>query len=314
MQPEVIRVAHRDGQYAVQALISFLRGAIQNCCLLEFEDFRTQAAIEACLAAFPEDFDRKVLKSLFVTLQKRNRFLYALTPDYNGVQSDLAVVLARAHALEVDLLLLETVVGVANLPADIESTELGTYQNTNFEHERFRLAGDGKALAEGEHQAVDYLNRYWSKVFRYASRIEVCDRIFGQLFGDNFEYSAKILLRWLEAVLTNPAKCSMVIHVGIPQKATIQHIRSQLTAFRQGHLVGMPIEIHIYDVPNGDQCLPHERFIVTDQVAIQIGRGMDFLDRTTHAIRDISLNYKSPQEVENLLKSYAPYRQQTVKF
>jgi hypothetical protein len=45
--------------------------------------------------------------------------------------------------------------------------------------------------------------------------------------------------------------------------------------------------------------------MITDQVVIDIGRGLDFLDRKTHKNRDLTIGYKSFREVDNLLKSYA---------
>lgn len=307
MQPEVITVAQNGGPYAVQALISFLRGAVQNCCLVEFLDDRTRAAIRDYMDAFPAAFDRKLLKSLLSSLQKRNRFLYVLEPDYTSIRSDLEVVLAAVADLQTDLVLCESQAEITNPGTEV--CELATYQNTNFAHQRFQLAGEGKTLAEGELGQQDYLDEYWSKVFRFASRIEICDHILGRQFGSNFEYSLRALFHWLEGILDNPGGCSLIMHVGVPDKASLEYIRTQLTAYKQGALLAMRIEIHTYDLDDGRPCLPHERFILTDQIAVEIGRGMDFLDSATHRIRDVSLGYKSPKEVTDLLASYAAYKQ-----
>jgi hypothetical protein len=314
MQPEVIVDAQAKGPFAIQVIISFLRAAIQNCCLAEFEDYRTQQSIAEYLEQLPEDFDRKILKSLFVTLQKRNRFIYILKPDYSGGIDDISTVLTAADSVPLDLLLL-----LDPQPKNVilkygEVCLLSTYQHTAFEVERSRLANEGRTLSTGEKQENDFLQLSFGKLLKLVNRIEICDRIFGQQFGDNFEYTAKILFRWLDPILGDPPKCKVVFHIGVPQKATLAHIQAQLSSFRVGRLRGMPIELHIYDVPFPDQCLPHERFIVTDQIAIEIGRGMDFLDRSTHRNRDVSIGYKSIKEVNDLITSYQVYRQQTVRF
>jgi hypothetical protein len=51
--------------------------------------------------------------------------------------------------------------------------------------------------------------------------------------------------------------------------------------------------------------MPHQRFILTDQFAIEIDRGLDFLDRATHKNRDVSVNTKSHSETSKLLAAYA---------
>jgi hypothetical protein len=314
MQPEVILVAKDSGPFAIQALLSFLRGATQNCCLAVFEDDRMRSQIADNVESLPEDFDRKVLKTVLSGLQKKNRFLFILTPDYTGVKDDLSCVLQAADAVDLDLLLLERDDTVDNPPAQAEMCTLQTYQHTNFEVVRSRLANEGKTLRNGEMSQTDFLNTHFDKTFRYVHRIEICDRIFGRQFGDNFEYTIRIVLRWLEAVIKDPARCTLIFHIGTPQRAPLHHIQTQLASFRRGKLAQLPIELNVYDVPEPDQCLPHERFILTDQLALEMGRGMDFLDRATHSNRDVSIGYKSMKEVQDLLNSYSGYKQPVVRF
>jgi hypothetical protein len=99
----------------------------------------------------------------------------------------------------------------------------------------------------------------------------------------------------------------LAFHCGKPKGLTDDHIKTQLSSFRCGRLCRLPIEIHFYQLPNPDKALPHERFILTDQMALEIGRGMDFLDCNTRKNRDVSIGYKSMAEVDDLLRSYAPH-------
>ena len=41
------------------------------------------------------------------------------------------------------------------------------------------------------------------------------------------------------------------------------------------HRIKADIKYMYYELPDSDQVLPHERFILTDQIALQIGRGVD---------------------------------------
>lgn len=314
MQPEVIAIARDNGPYAVQALISFLRGAAQNCCLAVFEDDRMRSQYKELIESMPEDFDRKIIKSLLSSLRKRNRFLFVLTPDHDGVREDLRCVLETADSVDLDLLLLENNHEEHGQPLKAETCTLQSYQQTGFEIARSRLANEGKTLRDGEIPEIDFLNLHFDKALRHVQRIEICDRILGRQFGDNFEYTLRVLFRWLENIIADPAHCSMIFHIGSPQRATLPYIQTQLANFKRGRLERLPIELHVYDVPAPDQCLPHERFIVTDQIALVIGRGMDFLDETTHRNRDLVLGYKNMKEVQNLLDSYSAYKQPVTRF
>lgn len=46
-------------------------------------------------------------------------------------------------------------------------------------------------------------------------------------------------------------------------------------------------------------------YMITDQFVIDLGRGMDFLDRKTRRNRDLTVGYKSFKETDTLLKNYA---------
>src|SRR5208282_5183919 len=76
--PPVIASAESGGDYALQCLIGVLRGFEANCLLAEFDDYFVQDALQERLNNLHDDNVRKALKSLFATLQKRNRFIYSL--------------------------------------------------------------------------------------------------------------------------------------------------------------------------------------------------------------------------------------------
>lgn len=305
LDPEVIPVAASSPPYGVQTLIAILRGFLQNCCIAEFEDYRVQTLIREYVEALPNDFDRKAVKTLLIALQKRNRFVYCLVPEYGTTLDDDAIAMKQAPEALIDLLLLGSAEGCPRWEGDTEIATLDTYQHTHFETTRSRLASDGKTLNEGALEEVAFLDQNLLKALRFARRIEVCDRLFGSKFGDNFEYTTRTTLRWLEIVLADPANCVLIFHCEKPDGKTDRHITMRLKSWRTGRLAKTPIHIQFYELPEGANCLPHERFIFTDQIALEVGRGMDFLDRQTHKNRDISLGYKSAQEVQKLLKAYA---------
>lgn len=307
LDPEVIGFANQLGGLGLQSLNGILRGFLQNCFIAEFIDYRIQQSIKDQINALPEIYERTIIKKLFTALQKRNRFIYCLIPDHSGKKSDVQCCIEQAISSFIDLLLLKQIPSDIPIPPGIEVTTLDSYQNCDFECNRSLLASNGRTLREGDLDEKDFLDQNFMKALRYASRIEICDRLFGRKFGDNYLHTTKIMLLWLEEVLSDPNNCTLIFHSGKPDETfgpDIDFIRAQISGLRRGRLTSLQIQLVLYDHEIPDKCLPHERFIFTDQIAFEIGRGMDFIDRKTRKNRDISIGIKDKKEVENLLKAY----------
>lgn len=305
MDPDVLSVKNIENDFAMQALIGILRGFAQNCFIAEFEDYRLQDAIKEQVNSLPDTFDRKIIKSLLSALSKRNRFIYCLIPDYSGNKDDITCVVEQAAKRFLDLLLFSEANKDTETPEGIEKATLSTFQATNFEKARTNLAVNGRTFVSGEFDEKDFLDWCFGKMLRYPTRIEICDKLFGSHFGDNFEYTVKTFLRWLEQIILDPQSCKFIFHCAKPDGHTDHHIKTQLLSFKTGRLKNMPMDIQFYQLPDASQVLPHDRYIITDQVVIDFGRGLDFLDKETRQNRDLTIGYKSVKEVDNLLKSYA---------
>jgi len=305
LDPDALSLSNIENDYAMQALISTLRGFTENCCISEFEDYRIQDAIKEQVNSLPDTFDRKIIKSLLKALAKRNRFIYCLVPDYSGNKTDITCVIEQATSCFLDCFLFSEGNRDIETPVGIEKATLSTYQVTEFENVRSNLAINGRTFASGELDEKDFLDQYFKKMLRYPTRIEICDKLFGSRFGDNFEYTVKKFLRWLESNLSDPKHCKLILHCGKPDGHTDHHIKTQLAGFKTGRLKDLRIEIQFYQLPDNSQALPHDRYMITDQIVIDFGRGLDFLDRNTRKNRDLTVGYKSYKEVGNLLKSYA---------
>ncbi|RZB36910.1 MAG: hypothetical protein SRB2_01710 [Desulfobacteraceae bacterium Eth-SRB2] len=305
LDPDVLSVENVENDFAMQALIGILRGFTQNCFIAEFEDYRLQDAIKEQVNSLPDTFDRKIIKSLLTALKKRNRFIYCLVPDYSGNEDDISCLVEQAAECFLDLLLFSEANKDAEIPDGIEKATLATFQTTNFENVRSNLAINGRTFTNGELDQNDFLNWCFGKMLRYPTRIEICDKLFGSRFSGNFEYTVKTFLRWFEQIIVEPQSCKLIFHCGKPEGHTDHHIKTQLVSFKTGRLENLPMEIQFYQLPDNSQALPHDRYLVTDQIVIDIGRGFDFLDRNTRKNRDLTVGYKSFKEVDNLLKSYA---------
>jgi len=286
-------------------LIGILRGLTQNCFIAEFEDYRIQDAIKEQVKSLPDTFDRKIIKSLLAALSKRNRFIYCLIPDYSEKKDDMSCVVEQAAKCFLDLILFSEANQDTEIPKGIEKATLATFQTTDFENARSNLATNGRTFVSGELDQNDFLDWCFRKMLRYPTRIEICDKLFGSRFSGNYEYTVKTFLRWLEQNIVDPEKCKFIFHCAKPDGKTDHHIKTQLLSFKTGRLKNMSMKIQFYQLPDNSQVLPHDRYLITDQIVIDLGRGFDFLDRNTHKNRDLTIGYKSFKEVDNLLKSYA---------
>jgi hypothetical protein len=297
LEPEIVREARDSGPHAVQNLIAILRGFLQNCCVLEFDDRRIQDKLGEYVKALPEDFDRKVIKALLAKMNKLQRFIYCIEPDYLSDAPDFEHVVAQVDALGLDLLLVVEDHAAKKIPGKCQSATLLTYQGSLFEDDRSRLSSDGSTCADGTVAEGPFLYRHFFRALRHASEIHICDRLVGKYWGDNYEYTTRKFLEWLGAIVADTKGCRIHIHTDQPAGHKSAYIKGELTTYKASGLNGAKLEVVYYN----DDRLPHQRFIVTNQVAISIDRGMDFLDRHSRACRDVEINTKSVEETLALL-------------
>ena len=171
--------------------------------------------------------------------------------------------------------------------------------------EVWKFATNGMLFAPEQMSEVDFLNKTLRKVLKHCSTIQVYDEVMGNRWGDNFEYTIKTFLFWLEGFVAEPGKIQLHLYCGKPPGFLDNHMKGQLKSFRRGRLSNLPITIHFHDTLAGTDNLPHDRFLATDQIAIEIGRGMDFLTRRTRKNRDASFSLKDLTELGGFLKSAA---------
>lgn len=301
LQASVITDAANAGAHGMQNLISILRGFLQNCCLLEFCDGRNGSEIKDAVQNLTEDFDRTSLKKILTQLAKLNRFVYCIEPDYIGEKLDLDCVLEQAGDSLLQIIIIDESEKDRTPPEACELVALSGYHHTHFEETRSSLSSDGRTSTANAMDEWQFLDEHFLRALRHAGKIELCDRLAGSRFADNYRHTIGTLLKWLSNALGDPASCSIVFHLGEADGKKPAYIHSELTSYRNaGALATTPTEIRYYHTE-----MPHQRFILTDQFAIEIDRGLDFLDRSAHKNRDVSVNTKSRGETSKLLAAYA---------
>ena len=295
-----------DGDDAMQNLASILSGFLQNCFLVVFEDDRWSPSVKEMLLNWPETSNRKRVMSLLVQVKKHKRFLYCIAPDYLERKTDLDSVFEQASSIPLDLILVTAAEKDRLASAVTEIATRRSYQNTAFEPLRSSFAVNGKTCMRSELNCEDFLNLHFARALKYASEIHLCDRICGiKNFADNFIYTVKEFMGWLGKHLSDPASCKIIFHLGQPKGLGIHHILDELTDFRAKSLPNTEIELRVYNDSTDTQSLPHQRFIATDQIALNIERGLDFLDRTTHKCRDTYIGCQNPHDAMRFLDDYS---------
>jgi len=280
-----------------------LRALLQNCVLLDFDDWRWDTEVRQALTGNEELFENSLVKKLLVHLRKQNRIVPFFQDDYSG-KTNMNLVLAQGAAAELDLILTSEI-SVTSPDGHIEIAQLEGYQQTTFEATRSEIAANGREYVGGEQSEADFLNTNFRKALRFASIIEICDTLLGRKFADNYEHTLRVLLSFLDQVLVERDTCELTIHCG--QSARNHHLLSQLARYRPAGLQKLKISVVFYNDAAGGQCLPHERYLATNQFGFEIGRGMDFLDCGTGRNRDVSINLKDAEVIRNKLKPFASF-------
>jgi len=313
MSPAVIEDAQEGGPYALDSLIGILQGFLQNCFIAEFEDERLKKAIYNNVSQLPANDAKKKIMSLFGELKKRNHFISCLIPDYCGVDDDLSCVIKQTESVLLDMLLIAKNENGQPVKLKAEIATLGYYNQSKFASERSNLAKNGTTLRPDELSEAELLDKIFKKALIYSSRIEICDRIFGLKFGDNFEHSFMTMFRWLEKNVVDPVRLEkIIIHCEKPQGYGDDNMKVKLSPIKNGRFSKIAIEVRFYqknkDSKEEGDPLPHDRYLMTNQVAFDIGRGMDFLSKRTRGNRDISINYQDTDKIAALIGSYSKYK------
>ena len=296
IDPAIIRVAASQGDAGLSCLASLLRAIGENCCVAEFDDWRVSPAIKQQLAENVPDGTEwsKRLKVLLAHLEKQNRIIFALNaPEPHPPISDLASAGQQAAAAELDAILTSEPVTVSNHGTQVIG--LFEFAGSHFDLSRSQHATQGVTLAGGEHSTVEFYTRFLRKLLRHAQRIEFLDRLFGDKYGDHFKFTMRTIVRAFASGRHKTATRRITVHTG--NSPRVAHCRIETATFH----ADVDVIVEAYDLVGANPTLPHERYLLTDQFALEIGRGLDLFDKDSNLNRDVSLSFKSRKEVEGLL-------------
>lgn len=313
LSPDIIKLAHEAGSQNIQALIGILRGFTKNCFLVDFDNYSIQNQIRDLLGELLGDYDITVLKKLLTHFIKQNLFINCIEYSYEPNVTELDMVLQQYEKCSIDLLLLPDGIEIkSQITAEVAT--ITNYQISDFEPLRSDFATVGITLNANSMDEKDFLNTYLKKALKYAQTIEIFDYLSGEKYKSNYDYTMGKFFGWLKD--TNNEDLRISIHCGFPSDESnlfekgdfdgldLDGIRrkkkEKLTEAINKHYNKSAINIVCYE-----NKFAHDRFVITNQIAFEIGIGMDFINHKNAnrgKIRDITIHLKDATKVRNLIE------------
>ena len=293
-------------------LVSVLQDAAENCVLL-VDGSHMKQAMYAAVKNWPghtSTTHRLQARAALTALVTRNRFITlgngnpALTTcGLPGCGHALGIVASEKpdacvyrHGCQ------QCVSCKVNAPW---ATSVDDYLSSSLNRECRRWLE--RHLADGEWDRARFESEVWSRVFRFATTVRVFDRYIGRHIVGQSEHGNQPLhvnaaykrtLKWMVASYASHAK------VGIEQRFEIlcgidwdrvSPVRAReaalvLKTFARDLEAQFKVSISVQvkrEVHNAQT--PHDRFLLTNQYALSIGRGADLL-RDDGRVRDTSVH------------------------
>lgn len=280
LDPAVITRAYERQPYGYQCLIAMLRGFVQNCCIID-RNGEVSGALAGQVRKLRNDSDRRMLDAILKFLNEHCRFID------DDAEADVVV----CESDQADLF--------GAMRASTEVCSLANYQFTNFEHERCMCAHGGVTLGFNQMSTSRLLDSHFRRALQCARRVQIFDGSLGQNCNENYRFTVESFLTWFRQ--TNPLgkQCPVEIHCRKPAENDPRRLERQ-ALLREIRALGVEMTFYTF--------LPHDRFILTDQFALEIGRGMDFLEPSRGCNRDVSIATKDLRQVKKLMHSYARHQ------
>ncbi len=292
--PEVVRPAYQSGAVGLSLLIAIWRGFFQNCCICEVDGYLVHARLKEVINELGVDADNQNnglsdhitrLKKILVQMGKQNRFVDLISTT-KADQSLAFLAVNSANSIGIDFILTEE-----SFPEETNSPERSnfeTYEVSTFERERSKHAEDG-LIPEGEDTADEFFQKRFGKLLPLAKRVTIIDGILGRKFGDNFQYTLKRLIEYLESTNADPSELLLDIHTEEGER--IDFLEQRLGEWCNA--IRYRVQRH--------QRVPHERYLFTDQFGLQLGIGCDLLSKQTGRNRATDFSYARLSKIHELI-------------
>lgn len=311
--PRVYEVSDRrcDPAAICPQCLGVLLDAGRNGVLLVDDDGLMLGAMVSAIAEWPEKYQKKGRK-LLESLAKSNRVVHVAADCAEG-ESDhpCGVAEAVSQRYSHDYLVTPSrclCAGSRTLCQSERAVHLEEYCFTFSD--RFREP----TLIYGSNDKDKFEKEVLASVFRAAKTVRMVDRYIGNAEQAGLAYRVPENyargLRWVAECLAKYSDRERFVEATVVSqyqsglnragRSIVDETYSAFVAELRGQL-GVSIGVQLVDPGR----LPHNRYLITDQVALDIGRGYDLLDRKGK-LADVSVSLLSANEFGRLVKGYPP--------
>jgi hypothetical protein len=310
--------------------IQLLQDLTDNCVVLIDSDQSIKKEIMAAIDKWPVKF-RRTAKEILKLLANRNRFVtptvqYSLCSSCNKPNCQKCIGMALNCFPNAIFITEDCCICVRNQSLPIRPIDAGEYGISNFFQQRRQF--NSITLNNGEWEQEKFEDQILAPLFKDAKHIKIYDRMIGRATGQSafIPEHYQSTLDWLLDIFlreSSPKQTKIFeVYSGIdvrylsPKEVSdTQALMRQFEANMQ-RKYNFPFKITLKQEDGRDQEMPHGRYLITDQIAILIERGVDLLwtnkqmkdaglipDVDDRPIRDVTISrILEPNKIEKAVR------------
>ncbi len=291
-----------------------LQEANENCLLLSDLSGAIGDQIRRAVQAWPDKY-RKKGEMLLTQLKKRRRFvdlnvgpLQSFSCTHGACR--IAVNIAKGSTAKV---LICRRACRAGMSAATETLLVSPDEYHASDFSDLRREAERRELGEGELTPERFAAEVCAPVFRYAKWVRIIDRWVAKHLLARDNDACEIRPRWRES-LTWLARV-LAAHAAAMQKPQLvifsdlfgedqfreARARKDLDAFEEAVCTETGCSLQIV-TPALQAPFPHDRYLITDQIALEFSRGFDLLNRRRVRAVTISISRSNARELMRRLE------------
>lgn len=283
LDPSCIEEADQAGEFGYATLFEIMLGLLQNCYLADTKAWTVGPALRNAIESISDQDARLRASELLAIFEKRKRFLNVIDCDSEDQTTACGeVAIGNWQNPLVDHLILGREV-FRPLP---KTSTLPTYSLSGFSLRRSESV-QGKSVARGHYDFSQIFSQYFRRIIQSSAHVKIIDPIVGSNFNDNYSVNLRLWIEQLKSLET-PIRIELHTECGRKRSDNLRDLKESIVADCDRSNITFSV------VPYGPYQLPHERFIVSSDFTLVIGRGLDLIDPLDRKNRDLFVGFASP--------------------
>jgi len=275
------------------AVITVLEEALSNCVILTDEEGAIASGLELAADKWPVKWAPR-LRALLKELRGLDRLVPVRSheaPVGGAGDTVCQVALRIASTAGPDAVIVPNQCQCDGICQGVRrGVQVGEYKLGSFNEKRRR--GESVVLDDGDWSARDFEKAVLMPVLRYAKHVALIDGHIGlattkgtgavPTIPNNYRDTLEWIYRLFRDISDESRPRTFEIYCGVDDRTeasrTLDSVEALRTFARMTGSESLPIQVHV-KLNTASRRFPHDRFLVTNQTALQIGRGFDLLNR-----------------------------------